>query len=106
VGGRAQWHGCTLLEGDGGHRCRSCRSVRAPCGLCLGEPSCTPSCPHPQERPYNIGNKSCSGSNTNSPPMPSEPKQVTHRQQPPFSFSFFHLRQIACDIVRWRIISS
>src|SRR5262245_28873502 len=83
---RAQSHECTLLQGEGEHRRRSCRSLRAPCGLCLGEPSCTPSCPPPQERPYNIGNKSCSGSNTNSPPMPSAPKPVTHLQQPPFSF--------------------
>src|SRR5207248_10172490 len=37
----------SALEAEDGHRRRSCRSLRAPCGLCLGEPSCRPSRPPP-----------------------------------------------------------
>src|SRR5262249_35767677 len=96
---RAQSHDCTLVEGEDGHRRRSCRSVRAQCGLCLGEPSCTPIRPAPQERPYNIGNKSCSGSSTNSPPMPSALKSTRTLQQVLFSFCISirpQQRAIAC----------
>src|SRR5438132_5264539 len=94
--GRAQSHECTLVQGEGGHRRRSCRSLRAPCGLCLGEPSCTPSRPPPQESPNNIGNKSYySGSNMGSSssiaPMPSALRPIVTLQQLRFSFSFFHL---------------
>src|SRR6266478_1157372 len=93
---RAQPHECTLLQGEGGHRRRSCRSLRAPYGLCLGEPSCTPSRPPPQESPNNIGNKSYySGSNTGSrssiAPMPTALNPIVTLQQLRFSFSFFHL---------------
>jgi hypothetical protein len=31
----AQSHDYTLLQGEGGHRRRSCRSLRAPCEVCL-----------------------------------------------------------------------
>src|SRR5438132_54179 len=90
---RAQSHDYTLLQAEGGHQRRSCRSLRAPCGLCLGEPWCTPSHPPPQESPNNIGNKSYSGPNTGSHsnirPMLSALKRVTNLQQPPPSFSFF-----------------
>src|SRR5438093_1601549 len=90
---RARSHECTPLQGEGGHQRRSCRSLRAPCGLCLGEPWCTPSHPPPQESPNNIGNKSYSGPNTGSHsnigPMLSALKRVTNLQQPPPSFSFF-----------------
>src|SRR5436309_15731229 len=91
---RAQSHECTLVQGEGGHRRRSCRSLRAPCELCLGEPSCTPSRPPPQESPNNIDNKSYySGSNTGSSssiaPMPSALKPIVTLQQLRFSFSFF-----------------
>src|SRR2546429_4123166 len=77
---RAQSHGCTLLEGEGGHRRRSCRSTRARCGLCLGETSCTPSRPPPPERPNYFGHKRYYFSR-NIAPMPSAPKPVTNLQQ-------------------------
>src|SRR5436190_12045351 len=93
---RAQSHECTLVQGEGGHRRRSCRSLRAPCGLCLGEPSCTPSRPPPQESPNNIGNKSYysdsnMGSSSSIAPMPSALRPIVTLQQLRFSFSFFHL---------------
>src|SRR5436305_13582783 len=85
---RAQSRECTLLEAEGGHRRRSCRSLGVPCGLCLGEPSCTPSCPPPQERPNNIGHKRYC---CNIAPMPSAPKSLTSLQQLLSSSSCFHL---------------
>src|SRR5439155_7461690 len=78
--------------------------------LCLGEPLRSPSRSRPQQCPY-IGNKSsqpvCCNSR-NIAPMSSAPKPVTNLQQPPFSFSFFHLpfasdpeapQKIACNII-------
>src|SRR5439155_2078498 len=107
---RAQSHECIPLEAQGGPRRRSCRSLRAPCGLCLGEPLRSPSRSRPPQCPY-IGNKSsqpvCCNSR-NITPMSSAPKPVTNLQQPPFSFSFFHLpfasdpkapQKIACNII-------